>query len=231
METIHLKFIDDLSIAESLNLKKQLIPNPDVNQPRPLDYHNRTEHSLPQCKSKVQGLLNTVAEYTTSHKMKVNSEKSKVMLFNSSKKYDFMPQLSIESGINLELVESCKLLGVIIQSNLKWNENTDFICKRAFDRMWMIRRLKVLGANTDELTDVYNKQVRSILEQAVAVWSPSLTLAQAAQIERVQKTFCAVVLGPNYTDYSLALSALDLSPLDERRKTLCTNFAKKCFKN
>ena len=78
-----------------------------------------------------------------------------------------MPQLSIESGINLELVESCKLLGVIIQSNLKWNENTDFICKRAFDRMWMIRRLKVLGANTDELTDVYNKQVRSILEQAV----------------------------------------------------------------
>ena len=80
-----------------------------------------------------------------------------------------MPQLSIESGVNLQLVESCKLLGVIIQSNLKWNENTDFICKRAFDRMWMIRRLKALGANNNELIDVYNKQVKSILEQAVAV--------------------------------------------------------------
>jgi hypothetical protein len=57
------------------------------------------------------------------------------MLFNSSKKYDFMPQLSIEAGVNLDLVQSCKLLVVIIQSNVKWNENTYFICKQAFDRM------------------------------------------------------------------------------------------------
>ena len=175
--------------------------------------------------------MNTVAEYTTNQKMKVNSEKSKVMLFNSSKKYDFMPQLSIEPGHNLELVESCKLLGVIIQSNLKWDENTESICKRAFDRLWMIRRLKALGASNEELIDVYAKQVRSILEQAVAVWSPALTLYQAAQIERVQKTFCAVVLGPMYTDYSSALTTLDLVPLDERRQTLCSNFAKKCFRS
>ena len=153
------------------------------------------------------------------------------MLFNSSKKYDFMPELSIKPGPNLELVESCKLLGVIIQSNLRWNEKTDFICKRAFDRMWMIRRLKLLGASTKELVDVYAKQVRSILEQAVPVWSPSLTISHVAQIERVQKTFCAVVLGPKYTDYSTALVDLDLSPLDERRESLCLNFAKKCLKN
>ena len=86
-----------------------------------------------------------------------------------------------------------------------------------------------MGASNDELVDVYSKQVRSMVEQAVAVWSPSLTLYQSAQIERVQKTFCAVVLGPKYTDYSLALSALDLLPLDERRHTLCSNFAKKCL--
>ena len=32
MDTIHLKFIDDLTVAESLNLKKQVIENPDKNQ-------------------------------------------------------------------------------------------------------------------------------------------------------------------------------------------------------
>ena len=88
-----------------------------------------------------------------------------------------------------------------------------------------------MGASNAELVDVYTKQVRSILEQAVAVWSPSLTLNQSSQIERVQKTFCAVVLGPKYNDYSIALSALDLLTLDERRKTLCSNFAKKCVRS
>ena len=73
MQSIHLKFIDDLSIAESLNLKKLLIPNPDTNQPRPLEFHNRTEHILPISESKVQEQLKSIMEYTVSHKMKVNS--------------------------------------------------------------------------------------------------------------------------------------------------------------
>ena len=37
MKNIHLKFVDDMTVAESVNLKKQLIANPDVNQSRPLE--------------------------------------------------------------------------------------------------------------------------------------------------------------------------------------------------
>ena len=58
--------------------------------------------------------------------------------------------------LNQEFIWSCKLLGVIIQSNLKWNKNTDDICKWAFSRMWMIRRLKALGANNNDQIDVDN---------------------------------------------------------------------------
>ena len=176
-------------------------------------------------------MLQEVVEYTFTHKMKINQDKSKVMLFNSSKKYDFNPQLSLQSGANLLVVESYQLLGVIIQSNLKWDQNTDFICSKAFDRMWMIRRLKLLGATDSELIDVYYKQVRSVLEMAVAVWSPALTKHQVSQIERVQKTLCAVILGSNYSDYEGALAVLQLEPLSTRRKDLCTRFANKCFKN
>ena len=45
--------------------------------------------------------------------MQLNKEKSKVMVFNSSKKHDFMPKLSLETGTNLDVVESYQLLGVI----------------------------------------------------------------------------------------------------------------------
>ena len=62
--------------------------------------------------------------------MKINEKKCKVMIFNTGRKYDGMPQLTLSGhGDNyLEVVETFKLLGVIIRSDLKWSENTDYIC-------------------------------------------------------------------------------------------------------
>ena len=76
MERIHLKFIDDMTAAEAIHVRKQLVTKPDL--PRPLEYHQRTEHVVPGTQSQLQSLLNDVIEYTTTHKMKVNNDKSKV---------------------------------------------------------------------------------------------------------------------------------------------------------
>ena len=230
-KNIHLKFVDDMTAAEAINVKKQLITNPDTNLPRPLEYHQRTGHTLHESESQIQSLLKDIKEYTLSHKMKVNSDKTKVMLFNNARKFDFKPDLYLENGTSLEIEEETTLLGVKIQSNLKWDSNTEYICTRAYTRIWMIRRLKNLGATTEELLDVYCKQVRCILELAVAVWAAGLSQGQVAQIERVQKTVCAVILGNNYRGYENALNVLEISKLSERRKVLCFNFAKKAIKN
>ena len=94
----------------------------------------------------MQDQLNKIAEHATENKMKINLDKTKIMLFNQSKKYDFKPELSIE-GVRLEVVNKMKLLGVVITDDLKWDENTDFITKKAFSRLWLLRRLKKLGAS------------------------------------------------------------------------------------
>ena len=51
--------------------------------------------------------------------MKVNSDKSKVMLFNLATKINFKSTLSLDPGNNLNFEESSKLLGIIVKSNLK----------------------------------------------------------------------------------------------------------------
>ena len=107
------------------------------------------------------------------------------MLFNTGIKYDFMPKIEIQAGSILEVVEEFKLLGVVIQSNLKWHSNTDYMCQKGYARLWMLRRLKGLGASTEEMLDVYEKQIRCVLELAVAVWQPGLTKQEAGQLERV----------------------------------------------
>ena len=93
----------------------------------------------------------------------------------------------------------------------------------------MLRRLKYNGAAITDLLDVYIKQVRCTLEFAVSVWTAAITAALVAQIERVQIT--AVILGGNHSEYSQALSILNIETLVERRKKLCVTFASKCEKS
>ena len=213
MQRIHLKYIDDMTIAEALDLKKSLAINPDPNPERPLQYHQRTGHVLPAENSSVQSLLNELKDYTMVNEMKLNSDKSKVILFNRSRKYDFLPECHFEDDETLDVVEEVKLLGVTLTSDLSWSKHCQQMCQKGFARMWMLRRLKPLGANTSELLEIYRTQIRSVLEFAVAAWNPGLTLKQINQLERVQKTAFAVILGFEYENYSKALKLLNMETL------------------
>ena len=154
------------------------------------------------------------------------------MLFNTSKKWDFTPHVSLKTSLNtLEVVDSIKLLGIIISSDMKWHRNTNYLCEKAFGRLWIVRNLKKLGASIPELIDIYIKQCRSIVELAVPVWTAGLTSEDIAALERVQKTACAIILGRKYRGYEDALKSLNLASLESRREELCVKFAKKSAKN
>ena len=227
IQNIHMKFVDDMTVATAINLKSVLAPNPNPNPTRPLAFHDRTQHILPVEKCAMQGELLKLQEYATANQMLINFDKTKVMLFNTGRKYDFMPRLEIGNGSILEVVEEFKLLGVILQSNMKWHSNTSYMCQKGYARLWMLRRLRNLGANVGEMLDVYDKQIRCVLELAVAVWEPALTQVEGKQIERVQKSAFSVILGDEYMSYENSLKKLDRQRLSERRYNLCKKIAKK----
>ena len=109
---------------------------------------------------------------------------------------------------------------------------TPNICvKKGYSRLWLIRRLKVLGATKSEMLDVYVKQVRSILELAVPVWHPGLTQLEVKNLERVQKCAFYIILGEQYLNYKQAMTTLGCDSLHNRRIKLCQSFAKKAGKH
>ena len=142
-----------------------------------------------------------------------------------------MPQLTIDGKNILEVVEKFRLLGVVFQTNLSWQANTDLICQKGFARLWMLKRLKRFGSTEKELVDIYYKQIRCVLEQAVAVWAPSLTKSQSNQIERVQKCALHIIMGEHYLNYDHSRDILNVEKLSIRRSKLCLNFAKKAEKH
>ena len=169
METNHSKSIDDLTIAVSVNLKQCL--SASESGPRPLNYHARTGHILERDTNRMQDELEELMNYATEHEMIVNEDKTKVILFNNRRSYDFQPHMMLNTKEPLEVVEEIKLLGIVIRSDLSWSSNTNNMCKKAFSRMWIIRRLKALGAENGELVDIYRQQILSVLELAVPVWA------------------------------------------------------------
>ena len=105
------------------------------------------------------------------------------------------------------------------------------MCKKAYARLWMLRRLKELGATSTEMLDVFYKHIRCVLEMAVAVWEPGLTKAQSKQLERVQQCAFNIIIGSSYTNYEAAVNFIVSERLSVRRTKLCLSFALKCEKN
>ena len=230
LREIHLKFVDDLTVAEAVNLQKDVIPVPFEKRQLPDNYHQRTGHHLPNENSKVFKQLCDIEKYAIENHMKINFSKTQLMVFNPCHSIDFYPEMSME-GKAVEVVKEKKLLGLTIRSDLKWSTNTSNMTAKAFKRLWILRRLKILGADRKFLLEVYIKQVRSTLELSVPAWQGSLTIIEKTEIERVQKCAAHIVLGTQYTSYLGALQELGLETLEQRRIKLCLKFALKAERN
>jgi hypothetical protein len=228
-KAVKVKYIDDGTVATSINLKKCLTLDP-VDRPRPFNYHERTQQILPAQNNLLQYYLEDTENFTEENKMKINPKKSQVILFNKSRNWDFPPEVSFSNKINLEYVSQMKLVGVVVSDDLRWGKNTQYICDKAMQRMWTLRRMKLLNIEEEILADVYSKEIRSILELAVPVWHSGLTAKQVKDIECVQKTALLIILGENFINYDVACTLLALEPLSIRREALCLKFARKDLK-
>ena len=123
-----------------------------------------------------------------------------------------------------------KVLGVWISEDLSWERNTQEICRKAYSRMSMLTKLKYVRVNTDDLIKIYILFVRSLTEYCSVAYHSTLTVKQADNIERIQKTCLKVILAENYVSYPAALEMCGLETLFQRRENRCLNFAKKCSK-
>ena len=220
------KFVDDGTVAVSINLKKCLEEDP-VTRPRPLNYRERSGHVLPPQNNLLQYYLNDTEKFTEENKMVINSKKSNIILFNKSRKWDFPPEMSFSNNEILHVKNQLKLVGVIISDDLRWGPNTEYICKKATQRLWVLRRMKMYKLDTEHIIDTYTKEVRSLLEMAVPVWHSGLTKKQSRDIERVQKTALYIIFGENNFDYDVACTIAEIEPLEMRREQLCLKFASK----
>jgi len=138
---------------------------------------------------------------------------------------DKLPQQALAlNNKPIDRVHSFKLLGVVINDSLTWDDHVAAICSKASKRLYFLKLLKRSGLTTDiylyvctdDLTLYYQSVIRSVLEYACHVWHSSLIAAKIDRIESLQRRALRIITGIKMIK-SMNISELELLSLSERR--------------
>ena len=156
--------MDDLTVLEKVNLLLVGLAShsfkTDIRSDIPV--HNQF---IPAEHLKTKEYLEKIKDWTKKQKMILNQKKTKVMIFNFTDKYKFTANLELNDE-KLEVVNQAKLLGVIISDDLKWDKNTEYLVKKAYSRMELLRKVAEFTKSIEDKREIYILYIRSILEQS-----------------------------------------------------------------
>jgi hypothetical protein len=191
------KFVDDISTSENITIGSN---------------------------SKFQFCIDTINSWASCNLMKLNTKKCKELRVCFLRESPDLSPLLID-GHALEVVRSHKVLGLVIQNDLKWNTHIESVVSKASKRLYIIRILRRGGVPVEDLLSIYFALIRSVLEYCCVVWHHALPLYLADVLERMQKRALRIIL-PGYS-YREALAQLGCYRLDERREQHCLNTMKR----
>ena len=123
------------------------------------------------------------------------------------------------NGKVLETVKSHKVLGLIIQDNLKWNKHIEISTSKVSKRLHIIRVQRQGGVPPHDLLHIYYALVHSVLQYCCIIWHNSQPKYLLKNIEMVQKRALRII--PPGISNSEALAKLNCPRLDDRRTFLC----------
>ena len=106
------KFVDDMSFLEIINLLSVGIDNYNVRAHVPSDVPVHNQIIVPE-NIESQNQLSDTNIWTKNMKMKLNEKKTKSIIFNFSRKHQFITKLSVKNQ-NIEVVKETKLFVTIL---------------------------------------------------------------------------------------------------------------------
>ena len=133
-------------------------------------------------------LLNVVASnihyFAIAHNMNLNPTKCKEMHINFLRNSNCLINPILIGDNAIQCASTYKILGVIIDSDLKWNCHVDYIIKKACKRLNSLRVLRRARVSQSNILKIYLSTVRPVLEYAVPVWQ-DIPAYLSKSIERV----------------------------------------------
>ena len=177
---------------------------------------------VPRCStSYLQFAVNDIRSFASDKGMRLNPKKCRELVINFLQYLPASPGMLHIDGSPVRRVETYKILGVHLSSDLTWNVHIEYIVRKASKRLYALRSLKKAGVQPSDLVGIYCALIRSVLEYAAPVWS-GLPVYLTEVLEAVQRRAMRIIFP--YADYNTALCSAGLGSLADRRDAICAKF-------
>ena len=176
-----------------------------------------------------QSIFKVIKENASKIAMHVNDKKTQLVCLSGHS--HLKVQSFIKAGdLTISSQQSLKILGFVLGDDCSMNANVMHISKSFYMRLWRLRHLKRTGICDNDLVKIYVMMLRPVIEYAVQVYGPMLTLKQSETIESMQRTTLKIIFGTGVS-YGSALTRANIESLEERRKGIVKKFAIQSFEN
>lgn len=112
----------------------------------------------------VSDLFNKTKEYCTNNELVLNENKTVQIVFNTKNKNTQIAPLP-----NLEVSQTTKHLGILIDSTLSWKPHVDQLCRKLASATYAVRRIRQVSS-LDAAKVAYYALFDSHLRYGIAVW-------------------------------------------------------------
>lgn len=161
-------------------------------------------------------------KWSQDNSMLLNETKTKVMYLS--------PQNSVQLSQNivvrdtpLEVVDSIKFLGIIVDKNLTFKEHVEKLVSRANSRIYGLTVFKRAGLNQAGLLKLYLSNIRSCVSYGTPAWFPLILKQTKDKLEQIQKMALKAIY-PECDSYEDRLAKSELLTLVEYCENLCSAY-------
>ena len=118
--------------------------------------------------------------------LELNISKTKELLIDF-RRGPHPTQNTVINGQPVEIVPSYKYLGTIIDSKLKFDENTDMLCKKGQQRLFCLRKLARFHVDRSLMKLFYSAYIHSVISFSLICWYGNLSMKNKNSLGRIVK--------------------------------------------
>ena len=159
--------------------------------------------------------------------MKVNAMKTQILVVSDALKYRPIAYIRDQDGNKITSGESMRVLGFNFSTKPTMHAHVDSILVKMRQKYWVLRHLKKLGFNPDELVRVYRSLILPVADYCDVVYHSLLTDEHDEALERAQVGALRTIFDYKQSGRKLRELA-GVSTLRSRRIEHVDKFAQKC---
>ena len=179
--------------------------------------------------------LTTIVDWFLKNKLIVNVKKTECMTVMTKAKERFTPEnnttLSID-GNQIKQVSQHKLLGLVIDTHLSWNDHVDYIVSKAASRLFLLKKIKPF-LPLKERRLFYSSMIMPVLQYGSVIWG-DFYVGITERLLKQQKRAARIILDvkkPTDTPSADLFAKLNWLSFDKRIIVRLGTLVYKCLNN